>query len=89
MPLHFFLDRWITFVFIVAREGDPARGHSAIFVSVLYRSSSASLFRDVPFEDDALTRTLVERMERTGSIVDDESDDEGRVTLDFTREEEI
>jgi hypothetical protein len=36
-----------------------------------------------------LTRTLVERMERTGSIVDDESDDEGRVTLDFTREEEI
>ena len=58
-------------------------------MSVLYRSSSASLFRDVPFEDDALTRTLVERMERTGSIVDDESDDEGRVTLDFTREEEI
>ena len=75
--------------FRVVSEGDPARGHSAIFVSVLYRSSSASLFRDVPFEDDALTRTLVERMERTGSIVDDESDDEGRVTLDFTREEEI
>jgi len=75
--------------FRVVSEGDPARGHSAIFVSVLYRSSSASMFRDVPFEDDALTRTLVERMERTGSIVDDGSDDEGRVTLDFTREEEI
>jgi hypothetical protein len=75
--------------FRVVSEGDPARGHSAIFVSVLYRRSARSTFRDVAFEEDALTRTLVERMERTGSIVDDESDDEGRMTLDFTREEEF
>lgn len=73
------LDWW----FCVVSEGDFVCGYLVIFVSVLYRSLSVLLFCDVLFEDDALTRTFVERMERIGSIVDDESDDEGCVMFDF------
>jgi len=76
----------LTWRFRVVAEGDPARGHSAVFVSVLHRASRAETFRDVAFEEDALTRTLVRRMETSGSIIEDD-DDEDEAHLDFSRDE--
>jgi SAM-dependent methyltransferase len=75
--------------FKVIADGDPARGHRAVFVSVMYKKSSA-VMAAVPFERDALTEMLVKRMTASGSLYEDEDqDDVVAPTLDFSKEEEL
>jgi hypothetical protein len=75
--------------FHVVANGDPARGHAAVFVSVMFRRESETMAQ-VPFVESALTTTLRRRMERSGSLYEDEIEtDPDVVVLDFHRDEEL
>ena len=74
--------------FHVVANGDPARGHAAVFVSVMFRRQSETMAQ-VPFVESALTTTLRRRMERSGSLYEDEIETDDVVVLDFHRDEEL
>ena len=81
----------LTLRFKVLADGDPARGHRAVFVSVMYKKESA-VMAAVPFETDALTAKLTARVRRSNSLYEDADDDEDGVvapTLDFSKNEEL
>lgn len=71
--------------FAVVAKGDPARGHAAVFVSVMYKKES-EIMAGVPFVSDALTEMCVERMKASGSLYED-ADDGEYPRLDFSEDD--
>jgi hypothetical protein len=55
-------------VIVQVAAGDPKNGHSCKFLSVLSQEG----FEDSDYVPDDLTRLVLDRVSRTGSLYDDE-----------------
>ena len=66
------LDSNVTAVTRVVADGDPRYGHAAVFVSVIGKNLA-----DVALERCELTETVLGRVARCGSVIEDEPPDSG------------
>ena len=66
------LDSNVTAVTRVVADGDPRYGHAAVFVSVIGKNLT-----DVALERCELTETVLGRVARCGSVIEDEPPDSG------------